>query len=332
MIKIKLHELDKHRNECTFRPYIWAENTLKEIGIEFTQGDSYDYSWIAQSSLIDKKVSLNESINKGLDFLSKIDGDYMILDGQDSTSLLGIYEIFSQSDALFLLKNCLLKNRSLYKQGWKTGRYIWGEGEYQIEDFDKYSDRILLSGTNWLSTHWAGANVKWHNNPNKIYDISAMFGYPSLKENIEYNTRIDTIYDSSRKQAIEVIKNLKCKVAKLDKGKRVSINEYYNKMANSKIIFAPFGYGAVAVRDLESAMFGSILLKPNMSEIDTETYVSCNLDYSNLEEKINEILGYSKDDYYIIVNNLRNKLLDSMNPEMLALHLYKIFKKIKNIE
>ena len=38
MIKIKLYELDKHRNECTFRPFLYAQNILREIGIEFTTG------------------------------------------------------------------------------------------------------------------------------------------------------------------------------------------------------------------------------------------------------------------------------------------------------
>ena len=56
MIKIKLCELDKHRNECAFRPYLWAQNTLREIGIEFTENSSYDYEWVAQASIINKKT------------------------------------------------------------------------------------------------------------------------------------------------------------------------------------------------------------------------------------------------------------------------------------
>ena len=119
MIKIKLYELEKHRNECAFRPYIWSQQVLKDIGIEFTQGDSYDYAWVGQASIIDKKVSLKESVEKGLEFLSNISGDYMILDGQDSTSLIGTYEVFKESKALLLLKNSLLKDRSLYKKGWQ---------------------------------------------------------------------------------------------------------------------------------------------------------------------------------------------------------------------
>ena len=58
MIKIKLVELEKHRNETTFRPFIFAKNYLNDIGIEFTDGDSYDYSWVAQASIFDKKKSL----------------------------------------------------------------------------------------------------------------------------------------------------------------------------------------------------------------------------------------------------------------------------------
>jgi hypothetical protein len=60
MIKIKLYEPDIHRNECAFRPYIWAHEMLNDIGIQFTTGDSYDYAWIAQASIIDKKVSIEE--------------------------------------------------------------------------------------------------------------------------------------------------------------------------------------------------------------------------------------------------------------------------------
>ena len=42
MIKIKLLEPHIHRNETTFRPFLFAQNQLKEIGIEFANGDSYN--------------------------------------------------------------------------------------------------------------------------------------------------------------------------------------------------------------------------------------------------------------------------------------------------
>src|SRR6056300_1088887 len=137
MIKIKLYELDKHRNECTFRPYLYAQNVLKEIGIEFTTGDSYDFAWVAQASFLNKRVSLEQSVTDGLEYLKTITGDYMLIDGQDSTSLIGSYEVLKESNALLLLKSSLLKDRSLYKQGWNLGRYYWGEGDYSLSDFDE---------------------------------------------------------------------------------------------------------------------------------------------------------------------------------------------------
>ena len=82
MIKIKLLEPEIHRNETTFRPFIFAQNYLREIGIEFTNSDDYDYAWVGQASIIDKKKSLKESIDKGLVFISEITGNYMIIDGQ----------------------------------------------------------------------------------------------------------------------------------------------------------------------------------------------------------------------------------------------------------
>ena len=143
MIKIKLYQLDKHRNEIAFRPYIWAKEILREIGIELTTDSSYDYAMIAQASYIDKSLTLNESVSKGEEYLSKITGDYILLDGQDSTSMMGTIDVFRRSNAKLFLKNTLLKDWDLYKKGWKNGRIYWGEGEYSVPDIDKLKVRDL---------------------------------------------------------------------------------------------------------------------------------------------------------------------------------------------
>jgi len=338
MIKIKLVELSKHRNECAFRPYLWAQNILKEIGIEFTEGDSYDFAWVAQASFLNKKVPLDQSVNDGLEFLSKISGDYMLLDGQDSTSLLGSYEVFKESNAILMLKNSLLKDRSLYKQGLNLGRYYWGVGDYKLEDFDNYSNRIVLSGVNWLSTHWAGIKPQWYNIPNKQYDVSAMFQYPQGIDVYEHNQLQSIHYDNHRKPMMDVLSKLNYNIAKLENGVRVSQQEYYQKISSAKILLAPFGYGEMAPRDLDAAQFGAVLIKPDMSFIDTipnifengKTYIACKHDYSDLEEKIDKILG-SYNDYSYIIENARKKFENQMKPESIALHLYNILKNLKGI-
>lgn len=332
MIKVKLIEPEKHRNECTFRPFVFAVNSLRDIGLEFTSGDSYDYAWVAQDSIMSRNENYEQSVSKGIEFLSKFTGKYMIIDGQDSTSLINTYDVFKHSNALLLLKTSLLKDRSLYKQGMMFGRNYWGEGSFSTPDIDQYLSRIKISGTNWLSTHWSGINSRQMydvNRPRK-YDVCAMFQYPSTKE-----TETSKYYDAHRKNAIDVLNAMPISIAKLNNGERVSMPEYYQRQFNSKIIVAPYGYGEMAPRDIESILFGNILIKPDMSHIETapdifedmKTYVACKHDFSDLDEKIDMILG-NYEHYSYIIGNARSRLFEKMETHNLAIHLYNIFSKL----
>ena len=116
--------------------------------------------------------------------------------------------------------------------------------------------------------------------------------------------------------------------------------EYYQNMCNSKIIMAPLGYGEMAPRDLESAMFGSVLMKPDVSYIlsepfiyeDDETYIAVNYDWSNLEEKIDYILSNFEVLNEKINNNLRVLFEEKYSYDNLCLHWYNIFKEMKEVK
>ena len=335
MIKIKLLELDKHRNETTFRPFIFAQNYLNDIGIEFTDGDSYDYSWVGQASIIDKKKSLKESIENGLEFLDTITGDYMIVDGQDATTLIGTIDVFRESDAKLFLKNSYLKDFDLYKKGWANGRMYWGKGDYSVSDIDKLKNKMRLSGCNWLHTF----QPKWMDfTQEKPYDVSCMFGYPTKERVYEHDLCQTDYYDPHRKLLLETLGN-KYKIAGLINGERVSQQEYYEKMYNSKIIMAPLGYGEMAPRDIESAMFGSVLIKPDLSYINTkpfvfeddETYIACKYDWSDLEEKIDYVLSDYSNIRNRLVSNMRKKYTEEYELSKIALHLYDVFKELKGV-
>jgi len=82
-------------------------------------------------------------------------------------------------------------------------------------------------------------------------------------------------------------------------GERQEHELYLRELRTSKICFSPFGYGEVCWRDFESIMCGAVLLKPDMSHIETrpdiflpgETYVPVRWDLSDLEERIRELLA-----------------------------------------
>jgi len=336
VIKVKLYELDKHRNETTFRPFIKAQNIFREVGIDITNGDTYDYAFVGQASIIDKKKPLKESIDNGLKFCSKITGDYFIVDGQDATTLIGTIDVFRESNAKLFFKNTYLKDFDLYKQGWANGRYYWGRGDYSVPDIDDLKPKMKLSGCNWLHT----IQPNWLDyNQDKPYDLSCMFSYPTKEPVYEHDLCQTDYYDPHRKNLMDTLGN-KYNVAKLVDGVRLPPQEYYKKMFDSKIILVPIGYGEMAPRDIESAMFGSVLMKPDMSYInskpfiyeDDETYIAVNYDWSNLEEKIDYVLSDYDNIREKLVQNMRKKYQEKYNLQNLVLHVYNIFSKLDEVE
>ena len=333
MIKVKLYELEKHRNETTFRPLLFATNLFREIGIEFVEDGKSDFAFIGHASFVNKKLSLKDSVSMGVEFLKNIKEPYFLFDGQDAATLIGSYEVFQKSNAICLLKPTLYKNKTDYLNSYVNGRSYWGTGNYTIPDLNSIN-KIKLAGFNWLST----INPQWLNYDNKKeYDVSAMFTYPH-KDVYEHDINQATYYNNFRKNLFDRLSN-KFKTAKLENGIRLPIEDYYNKMLNSKIILAPFGFGEIAPRDLEASMFGSILIKPDMSHIETtpnlyipyQTYVPCKHDFSDLNDKIEYILSDFENLQTFYVENMRKTYKEIYNLNKLVLHYYDIFKNLEGI-
>ena len=79
---------------------------------------------------------------------------------------------------------------------------------------------------------------------------------------------------------------------------KISRKKYINEIRNSKVVVSPFGWGEINVpRDYEVALSGAILLKPDISHIDTwpnifnaDTVVQYKWDLSDLALVTEEIL------------------------------------------
>jgi hypothetical protein len=91
---------------------------------------------------------------------------------------------------------------------------------------------------------------------------------------------------------------------------KVSQTQYNWEIRNSKIILSPFGWGEVCFRDFEAVLNGSLLLKPDMSHLETwpdvfipyETYVPFDWDATDLVEKAEYYLKNEKERIRIIRN------------------------------
>ena len=343
MIKIKLLEYNLHRNETTFRYYLENQDLFREVGIDFTTSDDYDIAFVGQASIIDKKLSIDESIDKGLDFVSKIKGDYIIVDGQDSTTLMGTIDVFRESSAKLFLKTVYLNDFDLYKKGWVNGRIYWGEGDYSVRDIDDLKPKMKLSGTNWGNTLFPKGNFQFFGyDKNKKYDLCGMFQYP-LKETVYEHDVVQTPhYNKCRKPVYDLINTTHHKVCKLVDGQRLPYEEYVQNMYDSKIVFSPYGFGAYgAPRDVQCAQFGSVLIKPRIDWIDTkpnmyvenETYIACEQDFSDLEEKTEYVLSNFDELQTYLTENFRKRLIDIYNPIHLVKHTYELLlQNLRGIE
>ncbi len=77
---------------------------FRDYSIEITDSNDYYYLVFGAHNILNKGLSLEDSIDYGLESCKDISGDYFLFDGSDSTSLIGSYEVFEQSDAKFLFK------------------------------------------------------------------------------------------------------------------------------------------------------------------------------------------------------------------------------------
>lgn len=335
MIKIKLYELNKHRNETTFRPFLFLKENFEDIGIEFITEGKADFAFIAQASIIDKKLPLKDSIDFGLKFLAEVKEPYFLFDGQDSTSLIGTYDVFKQSEALYLFKNNLLKDKNLYKNKYINGRFFWGEGNYNCENYEKYDSKIILSGFNWLNTYGYNLNLIPFQK-NKKYDVCCLIGIG--KENYEHGLRTDIFYNKSRYELFDEVKKLKWNVITTEKTGKLERQQYFNVLTNSKICISPYGYGEIAIRDIEAILSGCIVIKPDMSFVDTnpniynqETCVFCKPNFSDLNEKIDYIISNYESLYEVYYHNMVKCIKDEFNKNNLILKYYNIFKNLNGV-
>jgi hypothetical protein len=346
--KLKIRLLEKNSTEHTLQPYKVRANLFNEMGIQFVDetATSYDLTFVTHNKFCNKKISLEESTERGLEFLSTIKGPYILVDGQDSSSLIGTFDIFKQSDAICMLKYVLLADKSLYKQEWINGRYYWGKSDvssnnYSVPEFDDYQDRILLAGTNWLGTL---GPIQWQDYRNipKLIDINGMFGYPHPPcEEHDLKPSQDHYYNEYRKPLVDRLNNLPYIVAKLYNGNRVDHRLWALYNVHSKILLSPYGYGAYgAPRDITAAQFGSILIKERIDWIDTipniyeenETYIACNPDFSDIEEKIDYVMSNYDSLIDKFVTNLREKYDQLYDPYNLPVYTAKVLNNFGVVE
>ncbi|RZI55142.1 MAG: glycosyltransferase family 1 protein [Pseudomonas sp.] len=90
-----------------------------------------------------------------------------------------------------------------------------------------------------------------------------------------------------------------CTGATVLRGAGVKHSRFLAELRRSKVCFSPFGYGEVCWRDYEAVLSGAVVLKPDMSHVETDpdifvawkTYAPVAWDLSDLRDVLDRLLS-----------------------------------------
>lgn len=193
---------------------------------------------------------------------------------------------------------------------------------FRTRDYGNDNDKkILILETppvspEHLSKIQLGFNIALDSLVMKLYDQQS--GQPCDKANDDKAN--DIVFRGSapkeawlyhlRKQIGPVLSQLSRSYRVITPEGRVSPEEYYREMSSSKICVSPFGYGEICWRDFEAVLCRCLLIKPDMSHVETEpnifvpyeTYVPVKWDYSDLAETCDYYLRNDREREKIVAN------------------------------
>lgn len=298
-IVIKLVDPELGRNRSAFYPFIRWGFMFKQLGIHFVTGGTAKYTFIGPETYSNRKLNFDDSVNYGLDNVSK-HSNVMLFDSSDSTSLLGSYEVLSNSsNVLYLFKNQLLSKFDMYEEPTPFNKSFFpvlGENDFLVgyKIPEKYKSKILLSG--WNLGYMNDSYHYFVDRQEKLdVDVAAIFQH-NHDYNMDFNHRNDLHYNDVRTRPLFKLQDntseLNIEMTTCPK------DQYYDILKRSKLGISPYGMGEICYRDFELMQFGVPMIKPDMSHIETfanyipnVTYIPVHPDYSNLNEVIDEALA-----------------------------------------
>ena len=251
----------------------------------------------------------------------------------------------------------ILKDKKLYLESFYDQRIFthFYHKNYNIYDEDKdYSSKIANpQDLNKIRVSWNSSMANYSkyshltshaykfikfNNLIK-YRYKEMNNFSSKTKNIfcrfRYSNYRNTItfHRKKIKEKLSVYSNIN-----FSKTSRLN---YFDELKKSKIAISPFGWGEVAYRDFESFINKTILIKPDMSHIETwpnlyvdkKTYLSFNWNLKNILDVIENVLDNYKE--YIELanegfNNYTKYTYSNYAPLYFEKRFYKLITDLNN--
>ena len=296
-------------------PLLVNRRRLKEMGVTFrifhedTDG-LYDADCVWFENRIYRRWGSPDHDRKAIALLEKMRarvGKVFWIDTTDGTGTTQ-FHLLPYVDRY--VKSQLLADRSAYLRGYYGGR-VWTDYYHErfgVTDSDEsYRPAPAAeSELHKLRSGWSdalGDFGRWGILARRLYDrlpgpqfYSARFA-DSDDRPVDVNARFGTRY---RRETVAYQRALvKERLARLGVATdRVPRSRYLKELRASKVAVSPFGWGDACYRDYEVVLNGAMLLKPDMSHVETwpdlyvsgETYLPFAWDCSDLESALDDAL------------------------------------------
>lgn len=251
------------------------------------------------------------------------------------------------------LKSQILADKKKYLTPFRTGRIftdifdeLYDSGEKEVNypsAEEKYLDKIDISwNTCFENYHESRYALK-----NKIRRKLTGAFWDKVAEPLNINF---IEYDPGRKHAIScrvglshsrpsVVAHRQAMIEVLqDRGVetgKISLPEYFEELRNSQIGIGPFGVGEITLRDFEIIICGAVLLKPDMSHLQTwpelfvdgKTCITHQWDLTDLNQQLDKLLG-NKGLCVELVGNAQKVYQDAISPEGMNKFAERLLDKI----
>jgi hypothetical protein len=282
-----------------FRYFFRVDSSIVDCDLLMVNAKYYGPRWTHEEDQILEEIS-NFSTNVGAVYYC---------DTYDSSGLIRSQVL---PHVTLYLKSQLLSDRSLYCRPLYGGRLFadYYHREAGIKDSRPYHsdpitdptllDKLRVSWNMGLSSYGPfssrlAALYRYLPSP-WLLDAPTRFHSPSTNRTLDVSCRIGINYNREtvayQRQAIRDILQPRIPT------NRVSRRQFFAELSRSKIVVSPFGWGEFALRDYETFLSGALLLKPDMSHMETypdiyrdgKTMVAHRWDLTDFEDKLNEVL------------------------------------------
>lgn len=308
---------------------------------------------------IRKKINLNTK-NQHLENLikiSKLNQNIIWLDNSDSAGTTS-FEVLPYVKKY--VKKQYYKDKNLYRKNFFRGRLYSDfyqkkyalEKNFKSETFllpKEYENKLVLGWNIGVGNYFDVFNF---NKINKFQCIINSLFRKNYKELFKYTlkyynlaTRKQKVFykfnlrNNDKKKSIHFQRNRVNEILK-DKfslsTQRLNHRSYLEQLKNSQISVGAFGWGEICYREFEAIKMGAAIIFPNIDYLETWpniyqdnfSYVSYELDFSNLIQKIDLVINNQNLRESLIENS--QKIHKSVYSDVGLNYLINFFKKIIN--